>query len=86
MKLDKILHALVGLGTAALVGGCTYFETHVLFAGLWPAITAGIIVAAIKEWCDYTYNKKWDWWDFAATIIGVVLAVLIILGMHYGKG
>lgn len=86
MKQDKILHALAGFGVAALVGGGAYLETHVLFAGLWPAITAGIIVAAVKEWCDYTYAKKWDWWDFFATIIGVVLAVLIILGLHYGKG
>ena len=86
MKQDKILHALAGLGVAALVGGCTYHETNLLFAGLWPAITSGIIVAAVKEWCDYTYTKKWDWWDFSATIIGVVVAVLFILGMHYGRG
>jgi phosphotransferase system glucose/maltose/N-acetylglucosamine-specific IIC component len=86
MKLDKILHALAGAAAAFFCGGIAYVETHVLFAGLWPAITAGIIVAAIKEWCDYTYAKKWDWRDFFATIIGVVLAVLIILGLHYGKG
>ena len=86
MKKDKFFHALAGAGVAFFTGCIAYVDTHALFAGLWPAITAGIIVAATKEWCDYTHVKKWDWRDFVATLIGVLLVVLIILGMHYGRG
>jgi len=82
---DKVKHILAGLLIASVVGIPCYVNTYDLFAGLWGC-TAGIIAGGVKEWCDNKYNWEWDWKDFAATCIGVAIAVLIILGLHFGKG
>ena len=87
MKQDKKYHVLAGLIVAVFVGLPCYLESLNLFAGLWSALTSGIIAGGIKEYCDMrTEGNKWDWWDFACTCIGAVLVALLILGMHYGKG
>ena len=70
MKQDKKYHVLAGLIVAVFVGLPCYLESLNLFAGLWSALTSGIIAGGIKEYCD----------------IGAVLVALLILGMHYGKG
>jgi hypothetical protein len=58
-----------------------------LFAGLWSALTSGIISGGVKEYCDMRADgNKWDWLDFVATCLGAVLVALFIIGMHYGKG
>ena len=92
MKRDKLLHIFWGAFFAAVVGiGCyvgSYNEatdTYSLFAGLWGC-TAGIIAGGVKEWCDNVYEWEWDWKDLIATCIGVLVAVLFILGLHFGKG
>lgn len=82
---DKKLHLLAGLLIAAVVGIPCYVNTYDLFAGLWGC-TAGIIAGGVKEWCDNKYNWEWDWKDLLATCVGVAIAVLIILGLHFGKG
>ena len=82
---DKVKHILAGLLIASVVGIPCYVNTYDLFAGLWGC-TAGIIAGGVKEWCDNVYEWEWDWKDFAATCIGVAIAVLFILGLHYGKG
>lgn len=82
---DKKKHFIAGLLVAALVGLPCYLETINLFAGLWACL-AGIIVGGVKEWCDYVYAWKWDWRDFLATCIGVVVVAVFIVMLHFGKG
>ena len=84
---DKKYHVLAGLLIAAAVGLPAYLESLNLFAGLWSAITAGIIAGGIKEWCDmHTEGNKWDWLDFGFTCLGAVLVALFIIGLHFGEG
>ena len=84
---DKKYHVLAGILVAAFVGLPCYLESLNLFAGLWSALTSGIIAGGVKEYCDMrTEGNKWDWLDFAATCIGAVLVALFIVAMHFGKG
>jgi hypothetical protein len=78
---------LHGLLIAAAVGLPCYLESLNLFAGLWSALASGIIAGGVKEYCDLrTDGNKWDWWDFLTTCLGAVLVVLLIVGLHFGKG
>lgn len=84
---DKKYHVLAGLLIAVAVGLPAYLESVNLFAGLWSAVTSGIIAAGIKEWCDMrTEGNKFDLWDFLATCLGAVIVALFIVVLHYGKG
>ena len=84
---DKIKHIIAGLLIALVVGLPAYLESVNLFAGLWSAATGGLDDGGVKEWCDNnTEGGKWSWKDFAFTAIGVTVALLIILGLHFGKG
>ena len=83
---DKKKHFIAGLVTAIVVALPVYLECVNLFAGLWAALTSGIIVGGVKEWCDYVYAWKWDWRDFLATIGGAVLVAVFIVLMHFGRG
>lgn len=87
MKKDKITHFFAGALAAALVGMPSYLESLNLFCGLWPAITAGLLAAAVKEFCDdNTDGNNWDWKDFGASAIGVAIVVLFIILLHFGRG
>ena len=87
MMKDKKYHVLAGALVAAFVGLPCYLESLNLFAGLWSALTSGIIAGGVKEWCDMrTDGNKWDWLDFGCTVIGAVIVALFIIMMHYGKG
>lgn len=87
MKNDKVAHISVGIMVAALVGLPAYLESMNLFCGLWPAITGGVIAAAVKEFCDdNTDGNNWDWRDFGASLIGVLVVVVFIILLHFGKG
>ena len=84
---DKKYHVLAGLLVAAFVGLPCYLESLNLFAGLWSALTSGIIAGGVKEYFDMrTEGNKWDWWDFLATILGAVIVALFIIGLHFGRG
>lgn len=84
---DKKYHVLVGVLVTAFVGLPCYLESINLFAGLWSALTSGILAGGVKEYCDMrTDGNKWDWLDFAATCLGAVLVALFIIGLHFGKG
>lgn len=84
---DKINHIFAGALIASAVGMPAYLENDDLFAGIWSALVAVIIVAATKEWCDGDYTfSKWSQADFLSTILGALLIVLIMLGFNYGKG
>ena len=84
---DKKYHVFAGLLIAVAVGLPVYLESLNLFAGLWAALTGGIIAAGIKEYCDMqTDGNKWSWKDFGFTAIGTGIAVLFILALHFGQG
>lgn len=85
--MDKIYHIFAGIVSAGVLGGPAYHETGNLFAGLWPAIIGGLIVAAGKEYFDYkTDGNTWDWKDFGATCAGVAIVVVAIILLHFSKG
>ena len=84
---DKKYHVLAGLLVAALVALPAYLESINLFAGLWSALTSGIIAGGVKEYCDLkTDGNKWDWMDFGFTCLGAVIVAVFIVGLHFGKG
>lgn len=87
MMKDKKYHILEGLLIAVAVGLPAYLESLNLFAGVWSAVTSGIIAGGVKEYCDMrTEGNKWDWMDFGATCLGAVIVALFIIMLHYGKG
>jgi hypothetical protein len=87
MKKDYITHFCAGAMVAALVGLPAYLESLNLFSGLWPAITSGLLAAGIKEMCDdNTDGNNWDWKDFGATAIGVLVVAVFIILLNFGKG
>ena len=83
---DKKYHVLAGLLVAAFVGLPCYLESLNLFAGLWSAIAGGVIAGAVKEWCDAQYGFGASAKDFGFTCIGVVVAAVFIVMLHFGKG
>ncbi len=83
---DKKKHFIAGFVAAIVVALPCYLETLNIFAGLWAALVSGILIGTVKEWCDYIYTAKWDWKDFLATCIGVVVVAVFIVLLHFGKG
>lgn len=84
---DKKYHVLAGLVIALAVALLPYLESLNLFAGLWSALTSGIIAASIKEYFDYkTEGNTWDWKDWGCTVIGAAIVAVFIICLHYGKG
>lgn len=87
MKIDKKQHFIAGLLVALFCAIPCYCESkYNLTVGLYSALYVCIIAALVKEYTDYCHTKTWDWRDFAATVIGGIVVVLLILGLHYGKG
>ena len=86
MKMDKKLHFAAGLVIALIIAMPVYHESkYSLFCGLWSCLSV-VVAGLVKEYTDYCHTKVWDWRDFAATLIGGIVVVLLILGLHYGKG
>lgn len=86
MKNDKKKHFVAGLLVAALVALPCYLESNNLFAGLWAALS-GVVAGAVKEHTDMSHEGSvWSWRDFGATCLGVVIAEVLILMLHYGRG
>lgn len=83
---DKSYHILAGVLAALAVGLPAYLDSLSLFAGLWSAIAGGVIVGAVKEWCDAQYGFGASAKDFGFTCIGVAIAAVFILMLHFGKG
>ena len=84
---DKIYHILAGFAISFWVGVPAYVNDHALFSSIWSALWSGLFAAGIKEWCDmHTDGNEWSWKDFGYTCIGVLIAVLFILALHFGKG
>lgn len=79
-------HIFWGAVAAFVIAVPVYVNSHDLFAGLWACL-AGAIAGGVKEWCDNnTEGNQWDWMDFLATCIGGVMVVLLIIGLHFGRG
>ena len=84
---DKLKHIFWGAVFALAIAIPVYVNSHDLFAGLWSALTSGIIAGGVKEYCDLrTDGNKWDWLDFLATCLGAVVVALFIVGLHFGNG
>ena len=93
---DKIKHVLIGAGVGFFIGILAYLMqqddmANVADSAAWAGVIVAVLVAAIeggiKEWCDMTLTSgKWDWKDLLATVVGGVVAALIILGIHFGRG
>ena len=86
MKQGKSYHILAGLLIAVAVGLPAYLESLSLFAGIWSAIAGGIIAGGIKEWCDAQYGFGASAKDFGFTCIGIAIAAVFIIILHFGKG
>lgn len=83
---DKINHIIAGVLVAAAVGLPCYLENVDLFAGIWGAVVSVLIAGGVKEWCDNQFGGGVDWKDYAATVLGGIIVVLLILGFHFGRG
>lgn len=83
---DKIKHIIAGLLIALVVGLPVYLESNVLFCGLWACLS-GVVAGAVKEHTDMSHEGSvWSWRDFGATCLGVVIAEVLIIAMHFAKG
>ena len=86
MKQDKILHVICGAFAAAWVSLPAYLTTLNLFAGIWVCLWTGVIAGAVKEWCDAQYGFGASAKDFGFTCIGIAIAAVFIIMLHFGKG
>lgn len=83
---DYIKHIIAGLLVALVIGLPAYLDSGCLFAGVWTALTGGVIAGGIKEWCDNLYEWEFSWKDLAWTCLGAIIAVVFITLLHFGKG
>lgn len=83
---EKLKHIMAGALIAGAVGIPCYINSNDLFAGLWACL-AGVIAGIVKEWCDNnTEGNEWNWRDLGYTCIGVAVAMLVVIGLHFGRG
>lgn len=83
---DKTKHIIAGMLIALVIGLPVYIESNNLFAGLWAALS-GVVAGAVKEYTDMSHDGSvWSWRDFGCTCLGVVIAEVFILMLHYGRG
>lgn len=72
---DKLLHYIFGLW----IFGIVFFITQ-FFISYWTAILCGLAVSILVEaWKELIFDKKGEWWDFIATILGSITGLLLIL-------
>lgn len=57
-----------------LIGG---FAVGLCALDLWTAIYATIVAASCLELKDKLYGNKWDWVDWALTLVGGYVASII---------
>lgn len=83
---DNIKHIGAGIIAAVIVALPAYLDSSSLFAGLWSAITAGIVAGGVKEFCDNVYGGDFDWRDLGWTVLGAAIVAVFIVALHFGKG
>lgn len=84
---DYIKHIAAGILAAAIIALPVYLDSSNLFAGIWPALTAGAVAGVVKEWCDNRSDgNQFDWRDLGCTIAGAAVVALFIVAMHFAKG
>lgn len=67
---DKLLHFIAGVIISAFF--CIALNEKYCF---FPVI----FFAFAKEFFDVWTTKKWDWWDFGATLIGGAVPQVFVL-------
>lgn len=93
---DKITHGIIGFGIAFFVGLVAYqlqiddagnVANSAVIAAVFVALVCAALGGGIKEWCDmHNKGNRWDWKDFFATFLCGIIAAVILLGIHFGKG
>lgn len=84
---DAKKHIFFGFVIAFIVGAPAYLDSDCLFAGIWTALTSSAFAGGVKEWCDNkTQFNEWSWSDLVWTCVGGVIAVVLILLLHFAKG
>ena len=84
--IDKLKHIAVCLLIAAAVGIFLSLLGADFGVAAVAAAASAESAAVTKEWCDDTYGGKWDWKDFLADQVGIVLAVAWLVMFHFSKG
>ena len=59
-----------------LVGGCIL---GLCAMGAWTAAYAALVAASALELKDWLYGQKWDWTDWALTLVGGCASALFWL-------
>lgn len=87
MKKDKIAHIIAGILAASAAGIPVYAETLSLFAGIWSAVLTAFVAGLAKELGDCSNDlNQFDPKDLLFTVLGCVIPVLFIIGLHFGRG
>jgi len=76
---DKWLHIIISAAIAVAVGAVGLLiglgQWASLYAAALTSLGVGVGKEAADQFCGY---NKWDWWDFAADVIGCVVGCLAV--------
>jgi hypothetical protein len=67
-QIDKANHFIVGYLVYCI--SCIFLDAY------WSIIPV-VVIAVLKEIVDNLSNKKFDWYDFAYTIAGLIPSLII---------
>lgn len=56
-----------------LIGG---FLVGIIGLNAWTALFASVVAASCLEYKDAAHGDKWDWKDWACTVVGGCIAML----------
>lgn len=84
--LDKIKHIFFCLLISAVVGTFLSLIGGDFALSTIAGVYAAEVAAVTKEWFDTTTGGKWDWYDFLADQVGVVLFIAWMAMFHFSKG
>lgn len=67
-QIDKANHFIVGY---------LLYCISCIFLNVYLSIIPVVVIAVLKEVLDHFSNKKFDWYDFAYTVAGLIPSLLI---------
>lgn len=79
--MDKYYHFLVNLALALFMAVIIIVMPALVY-GILSILIVCLAVSITKEWCDKVYGSIWDWKDFGADVIGMVVGVIIFICMY----